>query len=80
MRQHRARNSGAISRCVGLKLGVAVGPDMVQHENGADACEDRPQQMMRAGEVKCLQPGADDVCCGAASSGWAGRLEMRLRS
>jgi hypothetical protein len=34
---------------------------MVQHENGADTGEDRPQKKMRAGEIKRSQSGADDV-------------------
>jgi hypothetical protein len=32
----------------------------MQHENGADAGENRPQQMMRAGKIQCLQSGPDD--------------------
>jgi hypothetical protein len=33
---------------------------MMQHENGADACEDWSQQIMRAGEVERSQSSPDD--------------------
>jgi hypothetical protein len=46
---------------IGLKLGVAARTDMVQHENGTDAFEYRPQQNMCTGEIKRSQPGADDM-------------------
>ena len=45
---------------IGLERAVAARADVVQHENGADACEDWSQQMMRAGEVKRFQSGADN--------------------
>ena len=62
MRQHRAQEFRLdLEVTIGLELGVAARADMVQHENGADAREDRSQQMMRAGEVKRFQAGADDV-------------------
>jgi hypothetical protein len=32
---------------------------MVQHEDGGDACEDWPQQMVGTAEVQGLQAGAD---------------------
>ena len=52
MRQHRAQEVGRnLKVTIGLEFGVAVRADMVQHENGADAREDRPQQIMRPGEV-----------------------------
>ena len=61
MRQHRAQEFRLdLEMTVGLELGVARRAHMVQHENGADACEDRPQQMMRAGEVERFQSGADN--------------------
>jgi len=61
MRQHRAQEFRFdLEMMVGLKLGAAAGADMVQHENGADACEDRSQQVMRAGEVERFQSGADN--------------------
>ena len=45
MRQHRAQEFRLdLEMVIGLELGVAARADMVQHENGADACEDRPQQ------------------------------------
>jgi hypothetical protein len=46
---------------VGLERGVAARADMVQHENGANAREDRPQQIMRAGKIQRFQTDADDV-------------------
>ena len=71
MRQHRAQEFRCdLEMVVGLELGVAARPDMVQHENGADACEDRSQQMMRAGEIKRAQSGADDVVAKLLHSGW----------
>jgi hypothetical protein len=33
---------------------------MVQHEDGADTCEDWSQQEMRAGKVKRLQSGTNN--------------------
>ncbi len=61
MRQHRAQEFRLdLEMMVGLKLGAAAGADMVQHENGADACEDWSQQIMRAGEVERFQSGADN--------------------
>ena len=33
---------------------------MVQHENGADACEDWSQQTCAPEKYKRLQPGADN--------------------
>ncbi len=61
MRQHRAQEFRLdLEVMIGLELGVAAGTHMVQHENSADACEDWSQQIMRAGEVKRLQPGSDN--------------------
>ena len=61
MRQHRAQKFRLdLEMVVRLELGVAARADMMQHENGADACEDWSQQDMRAGEVKRLQPGANN--------------------
>jgi hypothetical protein len=34
---------------------------MVQHENGADPGEQRPQQVVRPAEIECFQPDADDI-------------------
>src|SRR4030081_3762271 len=59
---------------IGLELGVTARADMVQHENGADAREDRPQQIMRPGEVKRSQSGANDVVAKLLHEGVAGRL------
>ena len=75
VRQHRAQELRRdLEMMIGLELGVTARADMVQHENGADAREDRPQQMMRAGEVKRSQSGADDVVAKLLHSGVAGRL------
>jgi hypothetical protein len=40
---------------VGLEFGLARPPHMVHDEDCADAGEDRPQQKMRAGEIKRIQ-------------------------
>jgi hypothetical protein len=45
---------------IGLEFGLAAGADVVQHENAADACEDWPQQIMRARKVKRFQSCADN--------------------
>jgi hypothetical protein len=47
---------------------------MVQHEDCADSCEDRSQQMMGPAEVKRSQSGADDVVAKLLHAGVAGRL------
>ena len=53
------------SRChlemaVRLEIVGTARPHMVQHEHRADAGQDRPQQDMRAGEIKRSQSGADN--------------------
>ena len=53
---------------------------MMQHEDGADAREDRPQQVMRAGEVQRPESGADDVVAKLLHRAMAGRLAMRPRT
>ena len=61
MRQRRAQELGRdLEMTVGLKPAIAAGTDVVQHENGADTCEQWSQQVMRPGEVECFEPGADD--------------------
>ena len=55
---------------VGLELSIAGWPHMVQHENGADACEDWSQQNMRAGKIKRTQAGADDVVAELLHQEW----------
>jgi hypothetical protein len=55
---------------IGLELGIAGWADMVQHENGADARENRPQQMMGTSEVKRSQSGADDVVAKLLHQEW----------
>src|SRR4051812_13165645 len=46
---------------IGLEFSLTAGPHVMQHENSADTRENRPQQMVRAAEVKGFKPGADDV-------------------
>ena len=36
-------------------------PDVVQHEDGADACEQRSQEVVGTAEIECLEPGAEDA-------------------
>ena len=79
MGKHRAQEFRRdFEMAVGLELGVARRADMMQHENGADAGEDRPQQMMRAGEIKRFQSGADDVVAKLLHQGMAGRLDSGI--
>ena len=75
------RNSGVdLEMTVGLERAVAARAHVVQHENGADACEDRPQQMMRAGEIQRFQPGADDGVAELLHQGWLAGLNVDGRS
>ena len=61
MRQHRAQELRFdLKMIIGLEFHVAARADVVQHENSADACEDWSQQIMRTGEVKRFQSGADN--------------------
>ena len=46
---------------VGLKRHLACRPHVMQHENAADAGENRAKQVVRTGEIKRFQAGADDV-------------------
>ena len=46
---------------VRLERVVPRRPDVVQHEDGADACEQGSQQAVRTAEIECLEPGAEDV-------------------
>src|ERR1700726_4246806 len=76
VRQHGAREFRLdLQVTIGLELGVSARADMVQHENRADAREDRPQQIMRPAEVKRSQSGPDDVVAKLLHSKMAGRLE-----
>ena len=62
MRQRRAQELGRdLKMPVGLELGVAMRADVVQHENSANAGENRSQQMMRTGEIERSQSGADNT-------------------
>ena len=61
MRQRRPQEFRLdLEMTIGLEFGVAARADVVQHENGADACEDWSQQVMRPGEIQRFQSGADD--------------------
>ena len=61
MAEHRAQEVGRdLQMPVRLERAVALRPHMVQHEDRADAGEDRAQQDMRPGEVKRFQSGADN--------------------
>ena len=52
MRQHHAQEFRRdFEAIIGLETGVATRPDMVQHENRADAREQRSHQTMRAGKI-----------------------------
>ena len=71
MRQHLAQERGIdLEVTVGLEFGVAPRANVVQHENGAHAGENRPQQVMRAGAVKRFQAGANDGGTELAHQGW----------
>jgi hypothetical protein len=72
MRQHRAQERWLDFEVpVGLEFRVATGAHVVQHENGAHAGKNRPQQAMRTGAVQRLQAGAND---GGAELAHQGRL------
>ena len=71
MRQHGAEELGRdLEVAIRLELGRAGRTDMMQHENGADACEDWSQQNMRAGKIKRTQAGADDVVAELLHQEW----------
>ena len=61
MRQHGAQKLRLnLQMVIWLKLAFTARAHVVQHENGADTCEDWSQQEMRAGEVKRLQSGTNN--------------------
>ncbi|MGY4545527.1 hypothetical protein ACVMDO_000956 [Bradyrhizobium sp. USDA 4513] len=60
MRQHRAQEVRRdLEMMVRLERVAAPRADVVQHEDGADAGEDRPQQDMRTREIQRLHAGTD---------------------
>ena len=59
---------------IGLEFAVAAGADMVQHEDRAHACEHWSHQVVRAGEVKRVQPGTDDSVAKLLLHGDAGQV------
>src|SRR6516164_11685933 len=62
MDQHRAQEFGRhFEMAVGREFGLAGEPHMVQHEDCADAGEDRSQKNMRAGEIQRTQASADHI-------------------
>jgi hypothetical protein len=80
VQQHGAEEFGRdFEMLVRLELGVASRPNLMQHENGAGPRENRPQQIMGAGEVKRFQTGTDHVVAKLLHLGWFG-LGMRSRS
>ena len=60
MRQHRAQEVRRdLEMMVGLERVGTPRADMMQHEDGADARENRPQQDMRTRKIQRLHPGSD---------------------
>ena len=60
MRQHRAQEVRRdLEMMVGLERVAAPRANVVQHEDGADAGEDRSQQDVRARKIQRLHPGTD---------------------
>ena len=75
VREHRAQELRRdLEMTIGLEFGVAARANMVQHEDCADPCEDRSQQMMGPAEVKRSQSGTDDVVAKLLHAGVASRL------
>ncbi len=71
MRQHRAQESRLdFEVMVGLEGPRIARADMMQHEDGADARENRPQQMVRAGEIQRFQAGADHGAAELLHQAW----------
>ena len=52
---------------------------MVKHENGADAREDRPQQIMRPGKIQRSQSGADDLIAKLLHQEWLAGWDARVK-
>jgi hypothetical protein len=82
MLQHRAQKFRFdLEMAIGLEFDVAAGgTDMVQHEDGADACQDRSQQKVRAGKIKRLQPGADNGISELLHQGWGWPVRVRIET
>jgi hypothetical protein len=53
---------------------------VVQHENRADAGEDRPQQQVRAGEIQRSQSGTNDVVAELLHLEVTGRLGYEVEA
>ncbi len=71
VRQHRAQElRHHFEMAVGLELRVTLRTDLMKREDRADAGEDRPQQMMRPGEIQRAQSGADDVAAKKLLHAW----------
>ncbi len=62
MRQHLAQELRRDFEVpVGLEHIVAGRANVVQHEDGADASQQRPQHVMRTAEIQRVEAGANDV-------------------
>jgi hypothetical protein len=64
-----------LEMAVGLEFGIAARAHVMQHENGADACEHWPQQVVSSRQRERFQPGADngvaELFHGALLAGWS---------
>ncbi len=73
MCQHLAQEFGRdLQMPVGLEQFVAGGPHVMQHEDGAGAGQQRPQHMMRAGEIQRVEAGANDIVAKLFHGGFSG--------
>jgi hypothetical protein len=62
---------------IGLEAGVALRPDVMQREDGAEPGEDRPQPQMCTAEIKRIETGADKCLAKALHLEMAARLGCR---
>ena len=80
MRQHLAQEIGRdFEMTVGLEQAAARRANVMQHEDGADARQDRPQHMVRAGEVQRIEAGANDVVAKLLHGGGLWPMISRIR-
>ena len=63
---------------VGLEVSAVARADVMQHENGADARKNRPQQTMRARKIQRFQAGADDGAAELLHQAWLTGLNVRF--
>jgi hypothetical protein len=64
---------------IGLEWPAIARAHVVQHEDGADAGKQRPQQMMRTGIIQRFQAGADDGAAKLLHRGVVDRVEFPIR-